>query len=217
MSGKNPPVIHVLAGVNGAGKSSVGGAMFRRAKSVFYNPDLAAAKIRRIHPGIDAATANGHAWEIGRNLLETAIAERSAFSFETTLGGRTIAGMLESAARSGFPVNVWFVGLESVDLHVHRVAARVAKGGHPIQVSDIRRRWNRSRENLIRLMPHLIELRVFDNSAEADPAKGAPPRPVLLLELVRQRIVAPADLSGTPDWAKSILTAAMKLHQGLPL
>ena len=34
--------IYVLAGVNGAGKSSVGGAMFAEAGQEFFNPDLVA-------------------------------------------------------------------------------------------------------------------------------------------------------------------------------
>jgi predicted ABC-type ATPase len=37
-----PPRIFVLAGVNGAGKSSIGGAAFRQFGSDYYNPDEAA-------------------------------------------------------------------------------------------------------------------------------------------------------------------------------
>ncbi len=210
-------VILVLAGVNGAGKSSIGGATFAAEAADFFNPDLAAAAIRSIHHGISWSDANSHAWELGRRLLERAITEKAQYRFETTLGGNTITALLISAASKGHPIRLWFAGLESVELHLQRVAARVRKGGHPIPEPDIRRRWTRSRENLIRLMPHLDTLRVIDNSAEADPGKGEAPRPVLLLEMKRQKITGPGDLSGTPDWAKPILTAAMKLHQGLPL
>jgi predicted ABC-type ATPase len=38
------PRIFVLAGVNGAGKSSIGGAMLRALGADYYNPDEAAKR-----------------------------------------------------------------------------------------------------------------------------------------------------------------------------
>ncbi len=208
--------IIVLAGVNGAGKSSVGGEFLREAASSYYNPDEAARQIRAIHPRITLPDANGQAWQMGRALLERSITEKFAFAFETTLGGNTIPAVLRRAAEAGRPVEMWFVGLATVDLHLQRVAERVRKGGHPIPEAAIRQRWTRSRENLIALMPHLHHLRLFDNSTEADPTAGKSPEPVLLLELRQGRITAPADLTRTPDWAKSLIAAAVKLQQRTP-
>jgi hypothetical protein len=102
--------------------------------------------------------------------------------------------------------------LASADLHIRRVRSRVSHGGHDIPEEKIRERWNRSRENLIRLLPLIDHLRVIDNSAESDPAEGQRPRPVLLLEMQRGKITAPADLSGAPDWAQPIIAAAIHLH-----
>lgn len=92
-------------------------------------------------------------------------------------GGGTIPGLLLEAANVGLPVRIWYVGLASVDLHLERVRARVARGGHPIPEERIRTRYDRSRENLIRLrlLPHVAELKLFDNSRERDPADGSPP------------------------------------------
>ena len=108
-------------------------------------------------------------------------------------------------------MRVWYVGLSSPELHIARVRARVAKGGHDIPKPDIRRRWETSRLNVIRLLPRLTELRVYDNSGDADPDTGATPAPVLLLRVRRGRIVAPRDLSATPAWAKPLVAAAMRL------
>jgi predicted ABC-type ATPase len=203
--------IYVLAGVNGAGKSSIGGAMFRAQNADYYNPDEAARKILAIHRHLDLPTANAHAWEIGRALLEKAIAQNLDFAFETTLGGKTITGMLASAAASGVAVSVWYAGLATVDIHLARVRSRVRHGGHDIPEADIRRRWDLSRENLIRLLPHLEGLRMFDNSREGDPARGKPPAPALILEMARGKIIGPKDLGRTPDWAKPVVAAALKL------
>lgn len=206
------PVIHVLAGVNGAGKSSIGESEFRSEGLSVFNPDTIAQQIRDLHPDISLTLANAHAWQIGKSLLERAIAGGQDYRFETTLGGRTIAQLLEKAARSGHRLQVWFCGLASADLHIRRVRSRVAHGGHDIPVEKIRERWNRSRENLIRLLPLIDHLRVYDNSADADPAEGHRPKPLLLLEMQRGKITAPADLSGAPDWAKPIIAAAIHLH-----
>ena len=65
--------------------------------------------------------------------------------------------------------------------------------------------------NLIRLLPVLKELRVYDNSAIADPAAGDAPLPVLVLHVVDGDIVAPAELGATPAWARPIVAAALKL------
>jgi predicted ABC-type ATPase len=102
--------------------------------------------------------------------------------------------------------------LASADLHLRRVRSRVAHGGHDIPEEKIRERWTRSRENLIRLLPHIDHLRVYDNSAESDPAEGHRPKPILLLEMKQAKITAPADLSTTPDWAQPIIAAAIHLH-----
>ncbi|MFZ4484189.1 MAG: zeta toxin family protein [Chthoniobacterales bacterium] len=208
--------IVVLAGVNGAGKSSIAGGFTDQAVGAYFNPDTVAREIRALHPDISDALANGQAWEIGRTLLEQAITDGRDYRFETTLGGRTIADLLERAARSGHRVNIWFCGLTSAELHMRRVRARVARGGHDIPPGKIRERWTRSRENLIRLLPLIHHLRVYDNSEEADPAEGRAPHPVLWLEMQGGRITAPADLSGAPAWVQPIIAAAIGLQTERP-
>jgi predicted ABC-type ATPase len=204
------PCIYVLAGTNGAGKSSIAGAMFQQEGVEYFNPDEAARRIRSSHPGITQMDANGAAWQAGRRLLERAIDERCHFAFETTLGGNTITGLLASALAAGIEVRIWYVGLRSPELHIARVRARVAKGGHDIPAATIRDRYDRSRLHLIHLLPTLTELRVYDNSADADPRRGVPPEPTLLLHVLRGKVVRSCDLALTPDWAKPIVTIALR-------
>ena len=209
--GGPPPCIYVLAGTNGAGKSSLLGAIIERQGAAFFNPDAAARQIRGRNPGISQTEANSAAWHEGRRLLERAIRRRLTHAFETTLGGATMTALLERALAAGLEVRAWYVGLTSPELHVARVRQRVARGGHDIPEADIRRRFHDGRLNLVRLLPRLTELRVYDNSEEADPHTGATPSPVLLLHLVRGRIAASCPLAHTPQWAKPILAAALKV------
>jgi predicted ABC-type ATPase len=205
------PCIYVLAGTNGAGKSSIGGAMFRQAGAEYFNPDEAARLIRSANPGIIQAEANSAAWQEGKRLLERAITSRCNFAFETTLGGNTIPRLLAQALSLGIEVRIWYAGLRTLELHIARVRSRVDKGGHDIPEADIRRRFEAGRLNLIRLLPKLTELRMYDNSAELDPDTGHAPDPQLVLHMKRGTIVNPRDLRLTPGWAKPIVAAALKL------
>ena len=206
----SPACLYVLAGTNGGGKSSVGGAAIRAHGADYFNPDEATRRIRAANPGISERDANIAAWQQGKRLLETAIASRLVFAFETTLGGQTIAALLRTAAAAGVGVRVWYIALASPELHIARVRSRVMLGGHDIPEEKIRERYARSRENLIRLLPHLTELRVFDNSANADLDKGTSPSPLLILHMIHGDIVTRCDLSLVPEWAKPIVAAAVR-------
>lgn len=188
--------------------------MFRARGTDYFNPDEVARELSAERPTLTQTEANARAWGIGRTLLERAIHERLDFAFETTLGGTTMTRLLELAAERGIEVRVWYVGLASPTMHVQRVASRVRRGGHPIPEEDIRRRWDRSRLNLIRLLPRLRELRVYDNSEDADPARGRAPQLGLLLHVDSGEIVGPEDLSRTPEWARPIVAAAIEQSLG---
>jgi len=176
----------------------------------YYNPDEAAKRLMAARPRLKQSEANAAAWHQGRRLLERAIAERLDFAFETTLGGSTLAKLLAQAAESGAEVHMLYIGLASPELHVARVKARVRAGGHDIPEAHIRRRYEHSRMNLVHLLPKLASLRVYDNSAEADPAKGRAPEPLLVLHVEKGKIRNVDDLARTPDWAKPIVAAALK-------
>lgn len=196
--------------MNGAGKSSIAGAAIHEAGGRYYNPDEAARQLMAAQPALAQREANSAAWHEGVRLLAKAIAENLDFAFESTLGGNTISQLLHEAATREIELHVWYAGLESAALHIARVQQRVSRGGHAIPEEDIRRRYDRSRLNLIGLIPQLTSLRVFDNSFEADPHEGEVPRPMLVLHTEGKRIVGPPDLTHTPAWAKSIVAAAIK-------
>lgn len=205
------PVLFVLAGVNGAGKSSVGGHLLERAGMAWFNPDTFARELAAA-TGCSMPEANAAAWQEGMRRLDIALANGMSHAFETTLGGNTVPARIAEATRT-HDVLMWFCGLSSAEQHIARVQARVAVGGHDIPEASIRARWTRARENLIALMPVLAQLQVYDNSVEVARGKAVPD-PVLLLELIDGALVVPdADdldaLAKTPEWAKPVLEAAL--------
>jgi predicted ABC-type ATPase len=204
------PRIYVLAGVNGAGKSSVLGAAMRAAGGKYYNPDEAARQILEHVPSLGVRGANAEAWEVGRRQLVRAIEGGLTFAFETTLGGRTITDLLFLALRGGHEVHIRYVGVNGPDLHIARVQRRVASGGHRIAESTIRQRYDSSRANLISLLPHLTFLELYDNTYEAPPGAGLEPKPIRLLRMERGKITEMGSLDSIPGWAKPIVMAAIR-------
>ena len=205
------PRILVLAGVNGAGKSSIGGDMLHQAGIPWFNPDTFTRELVAA-TGSPLADANAAAWQEGLRRLNAAIAHGEDYAFETTLGGNTIAARLGDASES-HDVLMWFCGLDSPEHHMARVRLRVSHGGHDIPEAKIRERYRSSIANLVALLPHLSRLQVYDNSRDAEP--GTPVAdPRLLLQMEEGRIAWPTDadtLRATPDWAKPILEATLSM------
>lgn len=197
--------IIVLAGVNGAGKSSVAGERTRNEGLTYWNPDEEARRLLGMRPGLDPAEANEIAWRAGVSLLRQRCVSGESLAFETTLGGGTITRILEDAAHLGKRIRVLYVGLESPDLHLARVRARAARGGHDIPESLVRLRWERSPRNLVRLLPLLHQVELYHNSAEAAP--GTRVHPLRIASQLRRRLTLHLPPERVPAWARPVVAA----------
>src|SRR5436309_6670143 len=167
MAGPRPLVI-AIAGPNGAGKSTTAPSLLRDALRVseFVNADAIAGGMSAFRPDSVAIPAGRVMLERMRHLAKT----RADFAFETTLANRSFAPWLARLKRSGYHVHVLFLWLESVDLAVNRVAARVRLGGHDVPEVTVRRRYARGLRNLFGLyLPIADSWQVFDNSRVGRP------------------------------------------------
>jgi predicted ABC-type ATPase len=203
------PVLFVLAGVNGAGKSSIGGHLLEQAGLSWFNPDTFARELVAVI-GCTQTDANAAAWQEGLRRLDEALALGRNHAFETTLGGSTMPARIKAAAQT-HDVLMWYCALYSPERHIARVKARVAAGGHDIPETKIRERYRTALQNLITLLPHLAHLQVYDNSVEAAHGKSVPD-PVLVAEMHTGQLKWPTTLKsfqGTPQWAKPLLEAAL--------
>jgi predicted ABC-type ATPase len=162
------PTAIVLAGINGAGKTTASRSLLANTLNVmtFVNADVIAQGLSGFDP--DAA-----ALRAGRIMLEqlTELAtQRANFAFETTLAGRSYAAWLNSLRESGYEVHLFYFWLNAADLAIARVATRVKKGGHFVPEGTIRQRYSRSIDNLFNLyIPIVTSWKVYDNSLEGDP------------------------------------------------
>ncbi len=205
--------IVVAAGTNGAGKTSIAAAWMAKRDLDYFNPDAFAEELATFGKSRDEA--NVAAWRTGYDALRRAVDRDGNFAFETTLGGDSIVRELHRAIDLRREVHVIYVGLDSPDLHVARVSARVARGGHAVPEAMIRRRYNKSLANLVSLIGKVTSVHLFDNSTES---LDGTPRARLVFRMRGKNLVAP-DLSelltSTPEWAKPLAAAAIEASASL--
>lgn len=162
------PLVIVIAGPNGAGKSTTAPFLLRDALQVseFVNADAIAGGLSAFKPDSVAIPAGRAMLERMRHLSKV----RADFAFETTLASRSFAPWLARLKHHGYHVHVLFLWLESADLAVNRVAARVRRGGHNVPEKTVRRRYQRGLRNLFALYLQLADSwQVFDNSGPGMP------------------------------------------------
>jgi predicted ABC-type ATPase len=157
------PRVVVLAGINGAGKTTSSQEILVNMMRIptFVNADAIARGLNGFNPESVALSAGRIMLDELRNLA----ARRQNFAFETTLAGKTYASWLESIRATGYEVYLFYYWLDSPETAIGRVAARVKAGGHHVPDDTIRQRYSRSVRNLFELhRPIADEWRVYDNT-----------------------------------------------------
>lgn len=157
------PVVAVLGGINGAGKTTASQHLLRDALKipVFVNADTIAR-------GLNAFNVESEAVKAGRIMLDHLheLAEKKrSFAFESTLSGRAYSNWLASLRILGYEVHIFYYWLESAAVSIKRVAQRVASGGHHVPTATIHRRYRLSVQNFLELYrPIADQWRVYDNT-----------------------------------------------------
>jgi predicted ABC-type ATPase len=143
----NRPTFTVIAGANGAGKSTLtSGNPSTFASTPVFDPDAFAKTIRSTGAALSPIAA-------GREVLrltEEHLKRRQSFGVETTLSSKNYLKMMRYARGigRGFEVTLIYIGTESVEINLARIAERVRAGGHNVPEIDVRRRYLRSLKNL---------------------------------------------------------------------
>ncbi|MFD1130619.1 zeta toxin family protein [Paenibacillus provencensis] len=153
---ESSPTMTVFAGTNGAGKSHLTRILDHKNKGIETIDADAIAK--------DMNISNIAAGREAVKRVRDCISNGRDFSIETTLGGKNVLRQMEMAKNAGFQVDLYYVGLKNVDMHLLRVKNRVEKGGHDIPAEDIIRRYVTSQQNLPQAMRLADRSFIFDNT-----------------------------------------------------
>lgn len=146
----------IIGGVNGVGKSSLSGVLSAE------NSDLG------IIIDTDKITAeNGgdriKGGKIAIERIESCLKRGINFTQETTLSGVRTLKTIQKARELNYFIRLYYVGVSSSAESISRIANRVSKGGHDIPPEDVKRRYAKRFDDLIKILPYCNEVIFFDN------------------------------------------------------
>jgi predicted ABC-type ATPase len=196
------PRLWLLAGPNGAGKSTYAPTLSASVGQVITADEIA----RRLSPTAPERVPLLAGRE-AINRMRVLLGNRESFAIETTLSGSLHLRLARQAKSEGWYLGLVYVGLRSSDVAIRRVRNRKRKGGHGVPATDVRRRYQRSLQNLPIIFGIADEVLVFDNSSARQPMRK-------VLEARRRRVVFAAP--GLPNWLSGALRPALRRTRRRP-
>jgi predicted ABC-type ATPase len=138
----NLQTIYVIAGCNGAGKTTFAREFLpTEVKCLrFLNADEIARGLSPLKPSAGAVQAA----RLLLTQIEGCLRRRETFALESTLSGKTYIRLFRRARKLGYEIELHYLWLSNPTQAVARVRQRVKLGGHNVPAADIRRRFKRS-------------------------------------------------------------------------
>lgn len=146
----------IIAGVNGTGKSSLRGVL--EGQNVLLGHIIDADAIAKSN-GFD----NIKAGKMAIDEINYCLKNNISFTQETTLAGHRTVRTIKQARKQGYYITMYYVGLNSIDESLQRIANRVRKGGHNIPSGDVKRRFEKRISSLAEVIPLCDEIIFYDN------------------------------------------------------
>ena len=191
------PVLIVIAGPNGSGKTSVTSKILQHEwmeDSVYINPDIVAQEKFGDWNSMDAikkAVVYCEEWR------EKCLTERKSLIFETVLSAKDKIDYIERAKEAGFFVRLFFVCTKSPAINASRIAQRVMKGGHDVPITKVISRYQKSILNCKYITTKVDRTYLYDNSV--DDAEQQ------LLIRLSDGIIVKRYVEQLPEWARQII------------
>lgn len=191
------PILIVIAGPNGSGKTSVTSRLLKHEwveGSLYINPDIIANEVFGDWNSQDAVIK---AANYCADLREQCLAERRSFIFETVMSASDKVDFILRAKKAGFFIRVFFIATSNPAINAARIAGRVMQGGHDVPIAKIISRYRKSILNCKIISSIVDRLYVYDNSIDGEEAK-------LQFRLV-DGMMGKMYVTHVPLWAQAIL------------
>lgn len=188
------PTLHVIAGPNGCGKSTLTRTKYF-GNTLIIDPDAIA---RRQSDDYAVQSPARVALMQRRAVLESC----QTHLIETTLSGKGVFRHVESARKKGYTVSLHYIFLESPDVALDRIRNRVKLGGHHVEKEDVKRRFERSYKHLPIMIAQSDEVCLYDNSDSDQP-----------LQIIA-KFKYGSWWNEIPDWAVKAIKQSKELDQG---
>jgi len=183
----------VLAGGNGAGKTTFFEQFLASTGLPFINADILAKQLDAEHSEAVSYKAAMLTEKLRMELLHKGI----SFCFETVFSHPSKIDFVATAKSLGYEIILVYIHLENVELNQARVVQRVMQGGHNVPADKIVSRIPRTICNVVDVLPLVDMAKFYDNSSHNHVFKS-----VALLnkgQLLKQ-------INVLPEWAARMLS-----------
>ncbi len=161
----DPRQLWVLAGGNGAGKTTFYTLYLAKYGIKFVNADSIAKDIDPQHPEDVSYLAATVAAKIREDLISQGV----SFCFETVFSHESKIDFLAQAKANGYKIILVYIHLFDSSLNEARVKQRVSEGGHDVPTEKIHSRIPRTMKYIKTVLSIVDEARILDNSSRNDP------------------------------------------------
>lgn len=137
------PVLIILAGPNGSGKTTFASQLMSHA----WGQDcqvLNADELAESLGGWNNAECIARAQEIIREQLHKALNSGISVLYETVFSHPSKLDIIRKAREKGYFIRLFFICTESPRINIDRVADRYAKGGHTVPGDKVNSRYTRA-------------------------------------------------------------------------
>lgn len=191
------PVLIVVAGPNGSGKTSTTRLVIKHEwaeQCVYINPDeVAQSKFGNWNDvqAVHSAVLFCEEWR------EQVLREHKDFIFETVLSSDGKVDFLKRAKDEGYFIRMFFICTESPTINAARIANRVMEGGHDVPIQKIISRYEKAIINAIKVADFVDRAYFYDNSVDNQNAQ-------LLFRSVDGKL-AKKYADALPQWTETII------------
>lgn len=182
----------ILAGGNGAGKTTFYHHFLEPLGMKFVNADLIAADMSNS----DSEDLSYVAGRVAEQLRNDLLKNGASFCFETVFSHPSKIDFIAEAKALGFEVILVFIHLNTDELNQARVAQRVSEGGHSVPAEKIISRIPRTLGHIRTVLPLTDQTQIYDNSSLSQPF-------VSVAHLSENQITQKLD--PLPEWAVELL------------
>jgi len=188
----NDKQLWVLAGGNGAGKSTFYRTQLEPLGLPFINADVLAKEIYPQSPEEHSYAAAKLATEMRFQLLN----EGRSFCFETVFSHPSKIDFVAQAKALGYEIILVFIHLEALALNQARIMQRVNEGGHNVPADKVAARIPRLLVNIKKTLPLCDRAYILDNSSFDKPLQQVA---VITNNKIHKKM-------SLPSWASDLLS-----------
>ena len=189
-----PKQLWMLAGGNGAGKSTFYQQFLAPTQLPFVNADILARQLDAGNTEAMSYKAATLAAKLRTQLLQAG----TSFCFESVFSHPSKIDFLATAKAFNYEIILVYIHLKNAELNQARVAQRVMQGGHGVPTEKVIARIPRTLQYSKQALPLADRVKLYDNSSHRQPF-------LAIAQLNRGELEI--QQNPLPDWARDMLSA----------